>query len=45
VVYGMPKVAIDLGAAQYQCAPWDVPSTIMKAIGGRLPVPVPAASE
>jgi len=32
VVYGMPKMAVELGAAQYQCAPGDVPRTIMHAI-------------
>lgn len=45
VVYGMPKVAVELGAAQYQCAPRDVPGTIITAIGGRLPAPVPATTE
>ena len=32
VVYGMPKMAVELGAAQYQCAPGDVPRTIIHAI-------------
>ncbi|HOW73680.1 MAG TPA: chemotaxis-specific protein-glutamate methyltransferase CheB [Phycisphaerae bacterium] len=44
VVYGMPKVAVDLGAAQYQCAPRDVPATIVKALGGRSPAPAPVAT-
>lgn len=32
VVYGMPKVAVDLGAVQYQCEPADVCRTIIQAI-------------
>jgi two-component system, chemotaxis family, protein-glutamate methylesterase/glutaminase len=32
VVYGMPKVAVDLGAVQYQCPPADVSRTIIQAI-------------
>jgi two-component system chemotaxis response regulator CheB len=32
VVYGMPKVANDLGAVQIQCCPSDVPRTIINAL-------------
>jgi len=32
VVYGMPKVAVDLGAVQFQCSPAEVPSTIIQAL-------------
>lgn len=32
VVYGMPKVAFDLGAVQHQCAPADVIRVIMKTL-------------
>ncbi len=32
VVYGMPKVAADLGAVQIQCGPAEVPRTILNAI-------------
>jgi two-component system chemotaxis response regulator CheB len=32
VVYGMPKVAVELGAVQYQCPPAEVPRTIIQAI-------------
>jgi len=32
VVYGMPKVAYELGAVQHQCSPLDVIRVIMKAL-------------
>ncbi len=32
VVYGMPKVAADLGAVQIQCPPADIPGTIVRAL-------------
>jgi len=45
VVYGMPKVAADLGAAQYRCAPADVPRTIIQALrASRTKRPSPAVS-
>jgi two-component system, chemotaxis family, protein-glutamate methylesterase/glutaminase len=31
IVYGMPKVAVDLGAVQHQAAPEDIPALLLKA--------------
>ncbi len=36
VVYGMPKVAADLGAAQHVVAPGDVPDTVVAALQKRV---------
>lgn len=35
VVYGMPKVAVELGAVQYTAAPGDIPATVMQALQAR----------
>jgi two-component system, chemotaxis family, protein-glutamate methylesterase/glutaminase len=35
VVYGMPKVAVELGAAEQQCSPPDVPGMILRQLIAR----------
>ncbi len=35
VVYGMPKVAVELGAAQHTAAPGDVPHAVIRALSRR----------
>jgi two-component system chemotaxis response regulator CheB len=35
VVYGMPKVAVELGAAQHQCTPTEVAGLIMQVLRSR----------
>lgn len=41
VVYGMPKVAVDLGAVMHSAAPEDIPGVILRAVRQR---PRPAAA-
>jgi two-component system chemotaxis response regulator CheB len=36
VVYGMPKVAVDLGAVQYQKPPDEIPRTVAQALRAKL---------
>ena len=43
VVYGMPKVAFDIGAVQRQAAPQDIPRTIVQAVRKRDGAAVAAA--
>lgn len=43
VVYGMPKVAVDLGAAQQSAAPADIPRLVMQMLRQRTHRATPAA--
>ena len=36
VVYGMPKVAVELGAVQHSAAPSDIPNAVMQAFLRRI---------
>lgn len=42
VVFGMPKVAIELGAAQHQCSPPEVPRAIIQMLRARPKARIPA---
>ena len=44
VVYGMPKVAFELGAVQIQCAPGNVPRTIIQTLAADSTHRIPAAT-